>query len=106
MSKLWVAHKTPSRIFGPTKVSIEGCSDVDDFKGIIENIFLTKGAMRNNPELSIPQNTPITLYKSDGTTEIDVGDSPSVLVEGNSDGNPLIVRSTLIEKGILIYYLK
>ena len=36
--KLWVAHATPAKTFGPTRVSIEGCSDVDDFKGIFENI--------------------------------------------------------------------
>ena len=49
--------------------------------------------MRNNPELAIPKNTPITLYNSDGTTEIKVGASPGDYLEGNSDENPLIVRS-------------
>ena len=36
--KLWVAHQTPERTFGPTRVSIEGCEYVDEFKGINENI--------------------------------------------------------------------
>jgi hypothetical protein len=34
----------------------------------------------------------LTLYKTDGTTEIKVGDSFSLLVEGNTDGNPLFVK--------------
>jgi len=81
---------TPAKIF-IDKVSFEGCSDVADLKV----------AIRNNPELSIPSKTPITLYQPDGKTEIDIGDSPSLLVKGNSRRNPLIVRSTHIEKGIL-----
>ncbi len=87
--KAWVAHDTPTKTF-VDKVSIDGCEDIADFKF----------AIRNNPELAIPPYTPITLYKSDGKTEIDVGDSPSLLVDGNTRRNPLIVRSTLIEKGI------
>ena len=35
----------------------------------------------------------LSLFKSDGTTEIDVGASPAEYLEGNSDGNPLIVKS-------------
>jgi hypothetical protein len=34
--KLWVAHDTPAKRFGPTRVSIQDCEYVDDFKGIIE----------------------------------------------------------------------
>ena len=34
----------------------------------------------------------LSLYKSDGTTEIDVEDSPSLKVDGNSSKNPLIVK--------------
>jgi hypothetical protein len=81
--KLWVAHKTPAKTFGPTRVSIEGCEYVDDFLN----------SLYNRPLLAIPQNTPITLYNSDGTTEIDVGASPADYMEGNSRRNPLIVRS-------------
>jgi S-formylglutathione hydrolase FrmB len=36
--KLWVQYVTPARTFGPTRVSIDGCEDVADFKGIIGNI--------------------------------------------------------------------
>lgn len=36
-TKLWIAHETPAKTF-IDKVSIQGCSDVADFKGIIENV--------------------------------------------------------------------
>ena len=39
--KLWVLHITTAKTFGPTKVSIDGCEYVDDFKGIIGLILLT-----------------------------------------------------------------
>ena len=90
--KLWVAHATTAKTFGPTRVSIDGCEYVDDFLN----------SLYNRPLLAIPQNTPITLYQSDGTTEIDVEVSPADYLGGNSKENPLIVRSTLIAKGILI----
>ena len=80
--KLWVAYDTPAKKF-IDKVSIEGCSDVDDFLKEI----------KKESQLAIPQNTPITLYQPDGTTEIDVEVSPSLLVKGNSDENPLIVKA-------------
>jgi hypothetical protein len=80
--KLWVQHNITGKSFGPTKVSIAGCSDVDDF---IKEV-------KKESQLAIPQNTPITLYHPDGTTEIKVGDSPSDYLEGNTDGNPLIVK--------------
>jgi hypothetical protein len=35
MSKLWVEHETAEKTF-IDKVSFDGCSDVDDFKGIID----------------------------------------------------------------------
>jgi hypothetical protein len=35
MSKRWVAYETPAGTF-IDKVSIEGCEDVDDFRGIID----------------------------------------------------------------------
>jgi hypothetical protein len=35
MSKLWVEHITPAKTF-LDKVSIQGCEDVADFKGIID----------------------------------------------------------------------
>ena len=36
-TKLWVEYQTPAKTF-LDKVSIQGCEDVADFKGIIENI--------------------------------------------------------------------
>ena len=33
--KLWIAHETPVKRFGPTRVSIKGCEYVDDLKGIL-----------------------------------------------------------------------
>ena len=81
--KLWVQHYTTGKPCGPTKVSIKGCSDVDD--------FLIK--LYDSPILAIPSKTPITLYQPDGTTEIDVGDSLALHMDGNSSKNPLVVRT-------------
>ena len=81
--KLWVAYEAPEETFGPTRVSIEGCEYVDDFLKEI----------KKESQLAIPQNTPISLYKSDGTTEIDVGDSPADHSDGNSRHNPLVVKA-------------
>ena len=49
------------------------------------------------PLLAIPPNNLITLFQSDGTTEIDVGDSPADYLDGNSRQNPLLIRSMPIE---------
>ena len=92
MSKLWVSYVTPAKIFGPTRVSVDGCEYVDDFLEEIKKKF----------EIPVPASH-LTLYQPDGITEIDVGASPADYLEGNTDENPLIVCSTLIEKGILIY---
>ena len=83
--ELWVAHEALTKRFGPTRVSIEGCDYIDDFLKEI----------RKESQLAIPQNTPITLYKSDGTTEIDGGDSPTDYWNGNSSEYPLIVKSVV-----------
>jgi hypothetical protein len=40
--KLWVAYEALARRFGPTRVSIDGCSDVAHFKGSIRNFSLSK----------------------------------------------------------------
>jgi hypothetical protein len=89
--KLWVQHNTAGKIFGPTRVSIDGCEYVDDFLKEIKKEFEISGA-----------SSQLTLYQPDGTTVIDVEVNPSLLVGGNSRNNPLVVRSTLIAKGILI----
>ena len=85
-TKLWVQHQTTERTFGPSRVSIQDCEYVDD--------FLIK--LYDSPILSILRDNPITLYKPDGSTEIDVGDSISDYLDGNSRNNPLIVKSTRI----------
>ena len=83
--KLWVAYDTPAKTFGPTKVSSEGCSDVDDFKV----------AIRNNPQLAISPNAPITLYQPDGKTEIKPTDTVKSLGNTGKDGDaPLIVKTS------------
>ena len=79
--KLWIAYETPAKRF-IDKVSIEGCEYVDDFLEEIKKKF----------EISGPASQ-LTLYKSDGTTEIDVGDSPADYLEANSGHNPLIVKA-------------
>ncbi|KAI8894634.1 hypothetical protein BC833DRAFT_568188 [Globomyces pollinis-pini] len=82
--KLWVQHNTAGKIFGPTKVSIEGCSDVDDFLKEIKKEF----------EISGP-SSHLTLYQSDGTTVIDVEVNPSLLAEGKARKNPLVVKTVV-----------
>ena len=85
--KLWVAYKTPARTFGPTRVSIDGCEYVDDFLKEI----------KKESQLPIPQNTPITIFQSDGSTEIDVGASPADYLDGNSRQNPLFISVNVEE---------
>ena len=82
--KLWVEHQTAERSF-VTKVSIEGCDYIAQFLDVI----------RQRPQLAIPQNASITLYKPDGT-EIDVGDSLALLVAGNSTSTPLVVKTVAV----------
>jgi hypothetical protein len=87
--KLWVAHATTAKTFGPTKVSIEGCSDVDDFLKEI----------KKESQLAIPSKTPITLYQSDGTTEIKPTDTIQSLGNMGKDADaPLIVKTTAVRK--------
>jgi hypothetical protein len=86
---LWVQHITIAKTFGPTKVSIEGCSDVDDF---LNRLY-------EKPLLSIPQNTPITIYKSDGITEIIPTDTIKSLGNMGKDADaPLVVKTTAAGK--------
>ncbi len=87
--KLWVQHITTARTFGPTKVSIEGCDDLDDFLKEI----------KKESQLAIPQNTPIALYKSDGTTEIKTTDTIQSLGNMGKDADaPLVVKTTAAGK--------
>jgi hypothetical protein len=75
--ELWVEYKIAEETF-KSKVSIEGCVDVDDF---IKKI-------RNEPQLGIPKDFRVTLCTPSGET-IDAGESPSSLLEGNTSKNPL-----------------
>ena len=86
LQMLWVEHKTAAKTFGPTKISIDECSDVDDFLNLLYEW----------PLPAIPQNTSIILYKPDWITEIDVRDSPSLLGADISRTNPLVVKTTAI----------
>jgi hypothetical protein len=78
--KLWVQHNTTGNIF-IDKVSIDGCSDIAEFLKEIKKEFEIPGP-----------SSHLTLYKSDGTTEIDVEDSPAHFLKENSRRNPLVVR--------------
>ncbi|KAI3649871.1 hypothetical protein MP228_005503 [Amoeboaphelidium protococcarum] len=84
--KIWVQHKTASKIYGPTKITIDGLNDVDD---LIKEI-------RKEPQLNIPRNALITIYQADGKTDIDVRDSPFKHLEGNCRFNPFIVQTASV----------
>ena len=87
--KLWVAHATTAKTFGPTRVSIDGCQYVDDFLN----------TLYQRPLLSIPSKTPITLYQSDGTTEIKPTDTIQSLGNMGKDADaPLVVKTTAVGK--------
>jgi hypothetical protein len=89
--KLWVSYVTPSKTFGPTKVSFQGCSDVDDFL----NRLYTR------PLLSIPQNTPITLFQVKDGQEIEIrpADTIKSLGDAGKDADaPLVVKTTGVGK--------
>jgi hypothetical protein len=78
--KLWVECKIAEETF-KSKVSIEGCVDVDDF---IKKI-------RNESQLGIPKDSKVTLCTPSGTT-IEINESSSSLLSGNSFTNPLHVQ--------------
>ncbi|KAI3636362.1 hypothetical protein MIR68_005714 [Amoeboaphelidium protococcarum] len=84
--KIWVQHKTASKTYGPTKITIDGLNDVDD---LIKDI-------KRETQLNIPRNALITVYQADGKTKIDVRDSPFKHLEGNSRLNPLFVQTALV----------
>ena len=87
--KLWVAHATTAKTFGPTRVSIDGCQYVDDFLN----------TLYQRPLLSIPSKTPITLYQSDGTTEIRPTDTIKSLGDAGKDADaPLVVKTAAVGK--------
>ena len=63
MTLHFVKLKLGNKTFGPTKVSTEGCSDVDDFKSAIKSKF--------SPYLDSFTAIQLTLFQPDGSTEID-----------------------------------
>jgi hypothetical protein len=71
-----------SKTFGPSKVSTEGCSDVDDFTEEIKKKF--------SPLLDSYSAAQLNLYESNGTTQID----PETLIKDLfiTTGKPLIVK--------------
>jgi hypothetical protein len=86
MSKsLWVQYAAASEANLVDYVSFEGLSSISEFKV----------ALRNKQVLAIPEKARITIYKSDGVTEIDVDDSPAAYLNGNSRSNPLVVKAIL-----------
>jgi hypothetical protein len=74
--ELWVEYKTAKETF-KSKVSIEGCVDVDDF---IKKI-------RKEPQLGIPKDFKVTLCTPSGMA-IEINESSSSLLPGNSFTNP------------------
>jgi hypothetical protein len=78
--KLWVEYKIEKRVI-KSKVSIEGCGDVDDF---IERI-------KSHTQFSSIKDFELILCTPSGET-IDAGESPSSLLPGNTSKNPLHLR--------------
>jgi hypothetical protein len=77
---LWVEYRTAEKT-SKSKVSMEGCVDVDDF---IKKI-------KQESQLGIPKDSEVTLCTSFGAT-IDVKESPCSLLPGNTPENPLHVQ--------------
>ena len=80
MSSLWVEYKTDEKT-SRSKISTEGCNDVDD--------FIKK--LKNESQLGIPKDSVVTLHGPSGTA-ISVAGPISSLVPGNSFTNPLRVQ--------------
>ena len=85
--KLWVAHATTAKTF-IDKVSIQGCEDIADFLKEIKKEFEIPGP-----------SSHLTLYKSDGTTELKPTDTIKSLGNIGKDADaPLVVKTTAIGK--------
>ena len=79
--KLWVEHQTAKRSFIDL-VSGEGCTYIAQFLDVI----------RQRPQLAIPQNTSITLYKPDGTELKPTATLKSLGSVGMDGDTPLVVK--------------
>ncbi len=86
--KLWVQHHTTTKTFGPSRVSIDGCEYVYDFlKEIKKEYSNTLGSF---------DTSQLTLYKSDGTTEIKPTDTIKSLGNMGKDADaPLVVKTAV-----------
>lgn len=79
---LWVQHQTFIDL-----VSTEGCTYIAQFLKEI----------KKETQLAIPKDSPITLYKSDGKTEIKPTDTLQSLQDvGKAGDAPLIVKTAAI----------
>ena len=88
VQKLWIQHKTTpdlGKIYLDL-IAIGNCTCVTE---LLEALY-------DRPLLGIPKNTRLTLYQADGTTEIDVASSPSLLVKKNTSKQPLVVVSVAV----------
>ena len=82
--KLWVQHQTTAKTYGPTKVPIDGCADIDDFLKEIKKEFEIPGPA-----------SQLTLYQPDGKTKIKPTANFKSLQDAGKDGDiPLIVKTT------------
>ena len=91
------------RILSPKK---QKCHKSSGFNTTLLERHLLKKSLFKNVKMSQTFSRKLRRsypFKEPQEVEIDVEVSPSLLVEGNSRRNALIVRSTLITKGILIY---
>jgi hypothetical protein len=83
--KLWVQHITAAKTFGPTRVSMDGCEYVDDFLKEIKKEFEIPGP-----------SSHLTLYQSDGITEIRPTDTIKSLGDAGKDADaPLVVKTVV-----------
>jgi hypothetical protein len=80
-TKHFVLLKLGNKTFGPSKVSTENCSDVDDFKEAIKNKF--------SPFLDSYTAIQLNLFEPDGTTYIDPETEMTEIFI--TKGKPLIV---------------
>jgi hypothetical protein len=78
--RLWVEYKTERKVYKHW-ISFKGCEDVDDF---IKKI-------RNGPQLGVPKGSQVILCTPSGAA-IEVDESPSSLLPGNSSKNPLRIQ--------------
>jgi hypothetical protein len=85
LHKLWVEDRTTETKYPPSRVPIAGCDYVDELLEEIKRKF----------ELHLPVSKLI-LFQPNGITPIDVGESPSIYLLGNSRSTPLVVKAVVV----------